>query len=191
MQQRSLTLQQCRGATMIEALIALIVLAIGLLGVLGMQAEGSKANQRGMFATQAAFLAQSMADRIRINDAPVAATGTSSGRYDGTDTGGNPTSPAYSGGTDCASSACGSPALLVFDQSQWERELETQIPSGQGAIAWDNATQTYTVSVIWQVRTDNDGDGNDRADSINVSREDCGAIDPPQGFACYRMEVRP
>ncbi|UTW46477.1 type IV pilus modification protein PilV [bacterium SCSIO 12696] len=175
---------------MIEVLISLFVLAIGLLGVLGMQAEGTKANQRGMFSTQAAFLAQSMADRIRVNDAPTAAS-TSSGRYDGTDTGGDPGTPAYSGGTDCGSSACGSAALLAFDQSQWEQELETQIPSGQGAIDWDNATQTYTVSVIWQVRTGDDGGDDNRADSINISQADCGAIDPPQGFACYRMEVRP
>ena len=58
-------MQKCRGATMIEVMVSLFVLAIGLLGVLGMQAEGTQANQRGMFSTQAAFLAQSMADRIR------------------------------------------------------------------------------------------------------------------------------
>ena len=182
-------INNCKGATMIEVLISLFVLAIGLLGVLGMQAEGTKANQRGMFSTQAAFLAQSMADRIRVNDAPVG--GISNGNYGGTDTGGDPGTAAYSGGTDCGSSACGSAALLAFDQSQWEQELETQIPLGQGAIAWDNATQTYTVSVIWQVRTGDDGGNNDRANSINISQADCGAIDPPQGFACYRMEVRP
>lgn len=182
--QRKIAFQQCHGATMIEVLISLFVLAIGLLGVLGMQAEGTKANQRGMFSTQAAFLAQSMADRIRVNDAPGVA-GTSSGRYDGADTSGS-----YSPG-NCDSTNCNSAALLAYDRGSWKQELESQLPSGQGAIDWNNATQTYTLSVIWQVRTGSDGNNQSRGDSIDLSLAQCGAIDPPQGFACYRMEVRP
>lgn len=173
----------CKGATMIEVLVSLFVLAIGLLGVLGMQAEGTLANQRGMFSSQAAFLAQSMADRIRVNDAPNG--GLSNGNYGGTDTGGDAANSAYTAGTDCESVDCNATALLAYDRAEWEVELEAQLPGGQGAIAWDNANQLYTISVIWRERSGG------REDNINLTQAECGAIDPPQGFACYQLEVRP
>ena len=170
-------MQKCRGATMIEVLVSLFVLAIGLLGVLGMQAEGTQANQRGMFSTQAAFLAQSMANRIRVNDAPVA--GVSGGTYNNTNTSGTYTR------SSCTAD-CDAGALLAYDQGEWKFELEGQLPGGQGAISWTGgATQLYTISVIWRERA------GDRTDTIDLTLTECGAIDPPQGFACYRMEVRP
>lgn len=177
-------MQQCRGATMIEVLISLFVLAIGLLGVLGMQAEGTLANQRGLFTTQAAFLAQDMADRIRVNDRPNA-QGVSTGAYDNTDTQSN-----YRPG-NCRRNACDANALLRYDRGTWKNELEDQLPRGRGGVSWDNATQTYTISVVWRERVGSDGANNSRGDSIDISRQDCGALDPGRGFSCYRMEVRP
>ena len=177
------TPHKCRGATMIEVLVSLFVLAIGLLGVLGMQAEGNLANQRGMFSSQAAFLAQSMADRIRVNDRPNT-LGVSAGIYDGTDTGGSP-SATYTASTDCESVECGQNALLAYDRAAWEQGLEGQLPGGQGGVDWDNANQLYTISVIWQERA------GDQTDSIDLTQAECGALDPPQGFACYQLEVRP
>lgn len=55
------------GASMIEVLVALFVLAIGLLGVIALQTESLKLNNQAYSATQALFLANEMAERIRVD----------------------------------------------------------------------------------------------------------------------------
>ncbi|MDM3871261.1 type IV pilus modification protein PilV [Porticoccus sp. W117] len=158
-------IQQCYGATMIEVLISLFVLAIGLLGVLGMQAEGTQANQRGLFSTQAAFLAQNMADRIRTNP---------TGDYNNTDT-----EDGYAVGTDCAAANCGIAALRDFDRAEWETDLEAQLPDARGVVNF--ADPMYTITVIWSERSS-------RAEGIS---NDCGGLDIEDGLACYQLEMRP
>ncbi|MDZ7923969.1 MAG: type IV pilus modification protein PilV [Marinagarivorans sp.] len=57
----------CEGVTLIEVLVALFVLAIGLLGVVSLQAETLKLSQQSFSSTQALFLANDMAERMRAN----------------------------------------------------------------------------------------------------------------------------
>jgi len=58
---------RCQGLTLVEILIALLVLSVGLLGLAAMQTTAVKyttsANQR----TQATALAYDLVDRMRIN----------------------------------------------------------------------------------------------------------------------------
>ena len=62
-----------RGFTLIEALVALVVLSIGLLGVAALQLASLQANYGASQRTQATFLAQDIVDRMRANrDAAVA-----------------------------------------------------------------------------------------------------------------------
>jgi type IV pilus assembly protein PilV len=60
---------RCRanGFTLIESLVALLVLSIGLLGVAAMQLASLQANNGAFQRTQATFLAQEIADRMRAN----------------------------------------------------------------------------------------------------------------------------
>ncbi len=57
------------GFTLIESLVALLVLSIGLLGVAAMQLASLQANNGAFQRTQATFLAQDIADRMRANRA--------------------------------------------------------------------------------------------------------------------------
>ena len=59
---------------MLETLIAVLVLAIGLLGVAGLQTTNIKNSHSAHQRTMAVMLTGSMAERIRANTA-VAATG--------------------------------------------------------------------------------------------------------------------
>ena len=63
--QKKMKLQ--KGASLIEVLIALFLLGVGLLGVLAMQAESLKLNQQSYGGTQALFLANDAAERMRNN----------------------------------------------------------------------------------------------------------------------------
>ena len=57
---------QC-GATLIEVLIAVLILAIGLLGLAGMQMTSVQSNHSAYYRTQATVLAGDLADRMRAN----------------------------------------------------------------------------------------------------------------------------
>ncbi|BCD99526.1 type IV pilus modification protein PilV [Marinagarivorans cellulosilyticus] len=55
------------GASLLEVMIALFVLAVGLLGVFAMQAESMKLNQQAYSSSQAMFLANDAIERMRVN----------------------------------------------------------------------------------------------------------------------------
>lgn len=55
------------GFTLIEVLVAMVVLAVGLLGLASLQALALKDNQDAYFRSQANFLIYEMSDRIRAN----------------------------------------------------------------------------------------------------------------------------
>lgn len=55
------------GFSLLEVLVAVLVLSVGLLGIAGLHVFGLRSNLEAQFRTQATFLAQEMADRIRAN----------------------------------------------------------------------------------------------------------------------------
>ena len=118
------------GFTMVELLIAVLVLSIGLLGLAGLQAAGLRNNQSAYLRSQATILGYDIADRMRANRA-VAATGA----YD----------IALGGG-----SAGGS--VSADDLMEWKDGLETLLPSGDGSVTSNGST--ITILVQWDDNRD-------------------------------------
>jgi type IV pilus assembly protein PilV len=58
-----------RGMTLIEILVAIVVLSIGLLGLAGLQLKGLQVGQGSTYRWQAAILAEDIADRMRADRA--------------------------------------------------------------------------------------------------------------------------
>ncbi|WP_290652055.1 type IV pilus modification protein PilV, partial [Aquisalimonas sp.] len=56
-----------QGYSLLEILIAVLVLSIGLLGLAGLQTTSLQSNQSAAQVSQATFLAQDMFDRMRAN----------------------------------------------------------------------------------------------------------------------------
>jgi len=69
-----------RGMTLIEILVAIVVLSVGLLGLAGLQLKGLQVNQGSVYRWQASLLAEDMADRLRA-DRLNAINGQYSGSY--------------------------------------------------------------------------------------------------------------
>lgn len=55
------------GFTLIEVLVAMLILSIGLLGMAGLQSLSFKMNQSAHLSSQATFLSYDMIDRMRAN----------------------------------------------------------------------------------------------------------------------------
>jgi type IV pilus assembly protein PilV len=64
-----------RGFTMIEVLVALVVLSIGLLGVAALQLTSLRSNHSSAMRSQATFLAYDIIDRMRANRTAALADG--------------------------------------------------------------------------------------------------------------------
>ena len=103
-----------RGLSMIELLVAVLVLAIGVLGITALQMVSLQNNRGALFRAEAVQLAYDMMDRVRAN--PVGAV--PGGAYDGlalTDT-----PPAAA---DCHAANCSQAQMVDFDQSVWKCSL--------------------------------------------------------------------
>jgi len=120
-----------RGFTLIEVLVALVIFAIGLLGLAGLQSQSLKFNYSAFLRTQASFLAYDILDRMRANPEQA----TLKGNF------------AYNIGLDedAADESCvdvNSPAtlectvtqLVNADLTEWKESLDALLPDGQGEI---------------------------------------------------------
>jgi type IV pilus assembly protein PilV len=132
------------GFSLIEVLIALVVLGIGMLGMGKMLMVSMKSNSTAYANTQAMSLASAMLDRMRANRA-TALLGASS-NYS------LPTlisSSTYGGGPNCLTVACSSTALASSDVANWLGSLSASngLPSGQGSITFTNVNSQVGVSI--------------------------------------------
>jgi len=101
--------QRQSGITLLEVLIAVLVLAIGLLGIAGLQTSALTNNFVSYQYTQAAILTQSMVERMRANRLGViGSAGTSYYAL----TAGSPPAPTI----NCSSGGCTNPS----DQAKWD-----------------------------------------------------------------------
>jgi type IV pilus assembly protein PilV len=123
-----------RGFTLLEVLIALLVFSLGLLGMAGLLIVSVKANHSAYLRTQASFLAQSMADRMRAN---VPRVWTED--YD-TDYPTGDTDPCTSG------AACSRADVATRDKAMWSTQLTNFLPNAAATIACTpNAGVTVTT----------------------------------------------
>ncbi|TMH30961.1 MAG: type IV pilus modification protein PilV, partial [Betaproteobacteria bacterium] len=60
-------MDKSRGFTLIEVLISMLIMAIGLLGLAGMQAVAQRAEVESYQRAQALVLVQDMVDRVNAN----------------------------------------------------------------------------------------------------------------------------
>ena len=127
-----------KGFSLVEVLVALLVLAVGLLGMLLLQTRGSQLNQSAYLQSQAMFLAEDIVERMRANVAMVE-------NYD-IDFG----SEAAVGADACddASSPCTAAEMVEADIAQWLADLTDMLPAGDGAVSvGDPSGNLYPVTV--------------------------------------------
>jgi type IV pilus assembly protein PilV len=152
------------GFTLLEILIALLILSVGLLGLAGLQVNGLHSNQDSYFLTQAMAQAYDMADRIRAN-----MVGYTAGKYDNIDT----TTPTDPG---CIATGCSSANMAVYDHYQWNTANANVLPNGKGTVTTSGNTRIITV--MWdQLRN-------------GATGTTCGG-DPVHDLTCFKTSFQP
>jgi type IV pilus assembly protein PilV len=117
-----------RGLSLIEVLIAMLILAIGLLGIAAMQAITLRNSQSAFDRTQVVVLSYAMLDRMRANAAAARA-----GNYNLAETCAVPTT---------------STTLIQNDQRLWIQELRNTLGDATttcGTISCQNSVCSITV----------------------------------------------
>lgn len=162
-----------RGFSLLEVLVSMLVMAIGLLGLAGLQARVSVAHVESYQRTQALLLVQNMADRIAANASALRADigeGTSLAIYttmlNQTDVGGAVQTCTGSGAT---LDLCewGNQIAGASERSADSHNVGT-LTDGRGCVRQPNAADPYLylVAVSWQGRI---------ASKAPPSQVDCGS----------------
>ena len=147
-----------RGVSIVEALVALVVLSVGMLGIANMYLESLRSNRTARARTVAIQLVNDMADRIRSNRGGLA---------DYNNTQGN----APAAGKDCSKNECTPKEVAQYDLSQWyvavtnvgapATDVRSGLPKGADGsvpqievkyIPGTNPTDPgrYTVKALWK-----------------------------------------
>ncbi|MDV3239613.1 MAG: type IV pilus modification protein PilV [Gammaproteobacteria bacterium] len=113
------------GFSLIEILITVLVLAIGLLGLAGLQGTSLRNNQSAYVRTQATNLAYEIVDAMRAN-----------------------VTVARAGGYDIAYGAAPSSSGIAQDDlTNWRARLATTLPTGDSEIV--RAGDIFTIRIRW------------------------------------------
>lgn len=148
------------GIAMMESLMAMVILLVGLLGIVGLQAKTQTSHFEAYQRAQAMLLLDDIVDRMSANryaSPCYAVTGAGGVPYlgtDGTDHRGNTTCTAVAGTAQTR-------AIAERGMTEWDlllkgaAESEGGVNTGamigaRGCISFDPVTDLYTVIVVWQ-----------------------------------------
>ena len=124
------------GFSLIESMVALVVVSVGMIGIAGLYGQGLSAGRTALYRTQAVNLAGDMADRIRANRQGLAG-------YNG---------PAANNNCDPGGGVNCTPAQMAAnDLFVWTNQVAQQLPNGVGVVQYAaTVPPTYTIQVTWQ-----------------------------------------
>jgi type IV pilus assembly protein PilV len=129
------------GVSIVEALVALVVISVGMLGIAGLYLTSLQAGRSANLRVQALNLASDLADRIRANR-----QGLDKYKAAAKDTGKS---------HDCATDRCTPAEVAENDLYVWKRAISEALPANaNGQVTYvDNAApdpDRYEILVTWR-----------------------------------------
>lgn len=124
-----------RGFTLIEVLIALVIMSVGMLGIAGLYVHSMQAGRTSILRHNAVTLAGDIADRIRANPRAGAAYAQAGANNNCVD-----------GGVNCTIGE-----MAANDIFLWDQQAEATLPNGQVSIVVENGLvpPTYQITLTW------------------------------------------
>ena len=168
MQQLNQQRMQQLGIALLEALVALVILAFGVLGLLWMHQQALVQQRQQFMRSVAIGTADDLAERMRVN-APQRALYAKAW--------GNVTATA----PDCIATACMRQDLAVWDKQELQQTLQSQLPEGDAAVfALTDVPNWWGIVIAWR-------------DANETYRTDTASGSPPcpGQMSCWRLFFRP
>ncbi len=141
-EQRRASRQQ-RGSSLVEVLVALLLSAIGMLGLAGTLAVSIGMAKLGEHRATATLLATDLGDRVRASAQPAR-----EGAYDDT----RPFDPSTAADDpeECAvPELCTSAQRVALELSAWQTRVRQGLPGGAGYVEYDSSTEHVDIWVAW------------------------------------------
>lgn len=186
-----------RGASLLEALLALFLVAFGLLAMAGMQIRTLNETRNSAARNIASQMASDLLDRMLINISYFPGTGTSALYRTGWGA-----APAAS--VDCKVNPCNAVQLAQFDLSQWKQTLAQQLPDGDAQIFQSNTDSSqYGVLFRWRriaARQESSGTAavqqmfavaDEVRDGLGNSGTGVAGVTCTTGYICHLTYLRP
>lgn len=150
------------GFGLLEVLVAVLVVAIGLLGIAGLQLKSLQYNHNSYVRSQATMLATDIADRIRAN-----LPGADTAGY--ADIDGSEGNGSAAPSPDCRVIDCTPAQIANHDAILWTRQVRTTLPNGVGVVTCTDVAgvagscspgSVHAITVNWFERASETDDGN-------------------------------
>jgi len=181
-------LKKQTGITLMESLVAIVVTALGVLGILGSQIRTLTDTQTSVHRAQAIRLIEDLSERMRVN--PQTRASLASNIWT---TAWNAAPPARS--IDCSSTPCNPEALARYDMQQWKQSVQALLPQGDAmtALALDgsvneNRKAQLGVFIAWR-ESEQEGTGTDAINYVHDITPSSGAPACPAGKTCHMQYI--
>lgn len=181
------------GISLIESLVAIVVMALGILGILGVQMRTLSDTQNGVHRAQAIRLIENFSERIQTNPNGLGALDSYLSPWG-----------AASAAT-CATGGCDSTQIATYDVYQFKNSISTNLPLGNARIflaevdtAAGNRRQ-LGIMVGWR-ENERAREGDSAADTnaykaaftpASTSSSAATNVNCPAGLTCHLQYIQP
>ena len=167
-----------RGISLIESLVAIVVMALGILGILGVQMRTLTDTQTSVRRAQAVRLIEDLGERMKIN--PNALADINAYVSDFSD------EPAPG---DCQSKSCTNTQLVAYDLGNWKQAVKNSLPLGQASVflaqGETNDTDRRQLGVMVSWRENERGDSSTDYKSAIDASTGGGDVTCPADRVCH------
>ncbi len=176
-----------RGITLIESLVAIVVVALGILGILGVQLRNLTDTQTTVRRAQAVRLIEDLSERMKVNPNALKHLANYVSGFDDLPTPGS-----------CAT-ACSAAEQASYDLAVWKQTVASSLPLGKASVFVPPAESALStgqgrqlgVMIAWRenervakVSADDDKDATSYRGAINASLG-AGDLMCPDGHTCH------
>lgn len=185
-----------RGSTLLEVLVAILVLSIGMLGIAGLQISSLRYSQGGWARAAVAASLSDLADRVRNNPDSIPTAYVNESKYateraaieDGS------LQSDFADARNCDSKTCTPAQLALYQSMEWRLAVARDIPGGAGYVTGSSATG-YVATVLWIDKDNPDVPAICQGDSGGIATRTCcpdaTGVKNVVGMRCTNMVIVP
>ncbi|MBY0572691.1 MAG: type IV pilus modification protein PilV [Undibacterium sp.] len=166
------------GVSLIEIMISILVMAVGLLGLAGLQINANKYLKSSGQRSEASDAAYDLSERMRANVTGLASYLANSKPY----AAGSTDVPSARKVCNINTNSCSAADVAVNDMGDWYRSLQARLAGGSGFVANvpNTTVPTFDVTVMWKEQ------------SLMTPDTTCPpAAAVPVGVRCFTYRVTP